>query len=419
MAETADGIEITKSKEEPGSASFRVAVAADRVQQAEDKAAQAFARRARLPGFRQGKAPMAVVKKRYGEAIREQVLREVLNESWKVTLEREKLDPIADPHIHDLKFESGAPLTFELHVEVKPELTLDRLGGFTLTRTVGPVTDEMVTEQLEDMRRQRATWIPVEQERAKPGDLAAVTLATIEDGVAGEAKPYRVVLGQGQAIPDVEEQIMSLGVGESREADVKFPADFPDESKRGQSRRVKIELQEVKRQELPPLDDAFAREVGDFDSLDALRQTVKSDLEVEARRSADAGVRRQLIEHIVAANGVPAPRSLVGRVLRAYAQAYQVPDERFEAFAQEFFPLAEAQVRRDLVLDHVARAHGLQATEEELDGRIADIARRRSLEPGQVYAELQKAQRLKELEQSITEEKVFTHLLAQSTVTES
>ena len=200
MAEATEGIEITKSKEEPGSASFRVAVAPDRVQRAEHKAAQAFAKRARLPGFRQGKAPMAVVLKRYGDAIREQVLREVIGESWKATLEREKLDPIADPHIHDLKFEAGAPLTFELHVEVKPDLTIDRLGGFSLTRTVGPVTDEMTAEQLEELRRQHAAWVPVESERAKPGDLAAVTLATVQDGVADEAKPYRVVLGQGQAI---------------------------------------------------------------------------------------------------------------------------------------------------------------------------------------------------------------------------
>jgi trigger factor len=418
MAETT-GIEITKSKEEPGSASFHVAVAPDRVQQAEERATQAFARRARLPGFRQGKAPMAVVRKRYGDAIREQVLREVIGESWKTTLEREKLDPIADPHIHDLKFEAGAPLTFELHVEVKPELTLERLGGFTLTRTVAQVSDEMVTEQLEELRRQHANWVPIDGEHPKPGDLAAVTLATIEDGVTGEAKPYRVVLGQGQAIPDVEEQIMGLSPGETREADVRFPDDFPDESKRGQTRRVRIALQEIKRQELPPLDDALAREMGDFDSLEALRHAVRSDLELDARRAADAGVRRQLIEQIVAANAMPAPRSLIGRVLRAYAQAYAVPDERFEAFATEFYPLAEAQVRRDLVLDHVARTASLTATEEDLDGRIAEIARRREVPPAQVYAELQKAKRLKELEQSITEEKVFTHLLAQSTVTES
>ncbi|HET7039812.1 MAG TPA: hypothetical protein VFH97_07980, partial [Gemmatimonadales bacterium] len=175
----------------------------------------------------------------------------------------------------------------------------------------------------------------------------------------------------------------------------------------------------VKRQELPPLDDALARELGDFDSLEALRRAVRSDLELEARRAADAGVRRQLIEQIVAANAVPAPRPLIGRVLRAYAQAYAVPDERFEAFATEFYPLAEAQVRRDLVLDHVARSAGLAGTEEDLDARIADLARRRDVTPAQAYAELQKAGRLRELEQSITEEKVFTHLLAQSTVTES
>jgi trigger factor len=419
MSQTADGIQITKSKDEPGSTSFRVEVDPERVRRAEHQATQAFAKRARLPGFRKGKAPLAVVLKRYGDAIREQVLREVVGESWKATLEREKLDPIADPHVHDLKFEAGAPVTFELHVEVKPELTLERLGGFTVARHVAPVTDDTVAAQIEEIRQQRAAWVPVEGERAKPGDMVAVNLATMEEGAADEAKPYRVVLGQGQAIPDVEEQIMTLSVGETREADVRFPDDFADESKRGQQRRVRITLQEVKRQELPPLDDAFAREVGDFDSLDALRTAVRHDLEADARREADAGVRRQVIEQIVAANSVPAPRPLVGRLLRAYGQMYSVPDDRFEQFATEFLPLAEAQVRRDLVLDHVARAQNLKSTEEELDRRIAEIAKRRDLEPAAVYTELQKANRLKELEQTITEEKTFDYLLAQSTVTET
>ncbi len=414
-----DGIQVTKSKEQPGEASFRIEITPDRVEQAEVHAARDLARRARLPGFRQGKAPLAVVRKKYQDVIREQVLREVIGEGWKATLEQEKLDPIADPHVHDLKFETGAPLTFELHVELRPELTLDRLGGFKLTQALRPVTDEMVEGQLDELRRQQAAWVPVEGEAPKPGDLAAVSLATVTDGTPQEAKQYRVVLGQGQAIPDVEDQIMRLLPGQTGEADVRFPDDFADETKRGQTRHVQITVQEVKRQNLPPLDDAFARQIGDFDSLDAARRAVRADLEQEARREADAGVRRQLIEQIVTANSVPAPRALTDRLIGAYAQAYSIPDERLETFANEFRTLAESQVRRDLVLDHVAKANGLKATEADLDQRVEEIAKRRGVEPGQAYAELQKAKRLKELEQTITEEKVFAFLLAQSTVTES
>jgi trigger factor len=414
-----DGIQVTKSREQPGEASFKVEIAPDRVERAEVAAAKRLAKQARLPGFRQGKAPLAVVRKKYQDVVREQALREVISESWKATLEQEKLDPITDPHVHDLKFEAGTPLTFELHVELRPELTLERVGGFTLTRAVRPVTDEMVEGQLEDIRRQRATWVPVEGEPAKPGDLASLSLATVVDGTPQEAKQYRVVLGQGQAIPDVEEQIMRLLPGQTAEADVTFPDDFSDETKRGQRRRVQIAVHEVKRQNLPLLDDAFAREIGDFDSLDAARRAVRADLEQEARREGDAGVRRQLIEQIVAANDVPAPRALTDRLIGAYAQAYSIPDERLEDFATEFRTLAESQVRRDLVLDHVAKANDLKATEADLDRRVEDIAKRRGVEPGQVYAELQKAKRLKELEQTITEEKVYGFLLAQSTVTES
>jgi trigger factor len=420
MAETStEGIQITKSKEAPGEASFHVEVAPDRIARAETHAATEFAKRARLPGFRKGKAPLPVVRRRYADAIREQVLREVISESWKVTLDQEKLEPLADPHIHDLKFESGTPLTFELHVELKPELDLKRVGGFKVSRTVKPVTDEMVHEQIEELRRQRGTWVPVTGEKAQPGDLATVSLATLVEGQTPEPREYPVVIGQGQAIPDIERQIEHLLPGETTDADVTFPDDFPDETKRGTTRRVQITVREVKRQQLPDLDDAFAREVGDFDSLTALQSAVRTDLETDARREADADVRRQLMEQLIAANAVPAPRALSDRVISAYARAYSVPDERLEGFAGEFRPLAEAQVRRDLVLDHVAKTQNLRATEAELDDRIADLAKRRNVGPSEVYTQLQKAGQLKELELRITEDKVWDYLTSQSTVTEN
>jgi len=409
-------IVVKKTHAEPGETSLAVTVPPESVRAAEERATRAYQQRARLPGFRPGKAPAAVVRKKFAEDIRQQALQELVQESWRAAVEQEKLKPIADPHIHNLKWEEGAPVTFELHVEVKPELKLERLGGFRLTRTVPAVTEAQVDAQLNELREQRAPWTPVLGEKPKSKDLVHVTIATREGTDAKDPQPYQLVLGEGRAIPEVEERIMGLVPGETVDATVRFPDDFAEEAKRGQTRDVRITLQEVKQQQLAELDDAFAREVGDFESLAALRQAVTEDLRKEAERDADAKVRAELIEQIVSANTVTAPRPLVERALYVYAQAYGVPEERWPKFAEEFRPVAEAQVRRDLVLDHVMDAQQLRATEAELEQRIQELAERRGMPPGQLYASLEKAKRLRDVERSITEEKVFAFLLSQSTV---
>ena len=134
-------IQVKKTGEEPGAASLAVTVPLEHVREAEERATTVYQQRARLPGFRKGKAPAALVKKHYADDIRQQVLQELIRESWSLALEQEVLKPVADPHIHNLKWEAGAPVTFEFHVEVKPDLKLERLGGFRLKRTVQPVTE--------------------------------------------------------------------------------------------------------------------------------------------------------------------------------------------------------------------------------------------------------------------------------------
>lgn len=409
-------IQITATAEEPGSKTLKVEIPASRVRNAEREAAAYFAKRARLPGFRKGRAPLPVVLKKYRGEIRERMLRDLIGTSWKQALEQEQLRPIAEPHVHHLKFADGADASFEFRVDVQPELTLDRVGGFRLKRAVPAVTDDQVAEQLEELQTQKATWLPVDGEPPVNGRMVSVSIATVEDGTVGERRQYQVVLGSGQAIPALEEEIMTLDPGETKQAMVRYPDDFADETKRGQTRTVEITLHEVKRQQLPELNDDFAREVGDFESLEGLRGAVREDLEANAAREADADVRRQLIEEIIGANQLAPPDPLVRRVLSAYAQSYGVPDDQLERFTTEFRPLAERQVLRDLIIDHVAEREALRATEEDLDRRIEEIANRRSTEPGKVYASLQKANQLGEIERGITEEKVFEHLLAQSTV---
>ncbi|UCG85304.1 MAG: trigger factor [Gemmatimonadota bacterium] len=412
------GIVVTKSGEEPGVKTLKVEVPVERVASAEAKAASYYAKRVKLPGFRKGKIPLAVIKKKYPDAIRENVIRDLVEESWKTALDQENLEPIAEPQVKDLKMEPGAPITFQLAVAVKPELELTRIGGFRLTRSIAKVTDAMVEIQLDDMRRQRAPWAPVEDENPVPGNLVSITITPLEDGAAQESKQYQVVLGEGQALLEIEEQVIRMRPGETADARVRLPDDFPDEAKRGTQRRIRVDLHEIKRQLLPDLNDEFAREVGDFDSVEALRAAVQADLEAEARREGDMGVRQQLIEEIQSANGVEAPRPMVQRVMSAFADAYQVPDDKLEQFASEFAPVAERQVKRDLIVDHVAEREGLKATEEDIDERIAEIAKQNKTDPAKVYASLQKSKRLNELERSITDEKVFKYLMEQSTITD-
>ena len=411
-------ITVEKTAEDSASKSLRVTVPVDRVREAEARALKYYAQRARLPGFRPGKAPDTVVRKRFGDAIRQTVLEEVIRESWETAKTNESLKPITDPAIRNLKFEEGSPIEFELHVEVRPELKLERVGGFKVERREAAVADAAVEEQLARIQEQKAAWIPVVGSKPLPGQMVRVEVATIEDGVAGASQPHDLVLGDNQTIPELEEQIMTLLPGETTDAAVRFPDDHPDESRRGQTRQLRITLHEVKRQELPPLDDALAREVGDFENLEALRSAVRQDLEREAAREADAEVRRSLISQVVEANNIKAPDSLVHRLMHGYAEMYKVPEEQLPVFEQQFHQIAETQVKRDLALDALVEAHGLRATEAELDERINTMAGARGVSAGQIYASLEKSKRLGELERAITEEKVFDFLLKQSTVEE-
>jgi trigger factor len=411
-------IQITTKKSEGVERLLEVSVPLVAVRDEEEKTARKYAASVRLPGFRPGKAPAAMVRKRFKDAIRQQVLETLVQEAFKEVMEREKLDVAAQPHVHDVKFEDDKPLTFELHLEVRPKIELARTEGFKVARATTTVTDAQVDEQIETLRDQKATWAPVE-ERPREGDMVKVLLATPQkDGdEMPEGSPYNIVLGGGQAIPGIEELVMELAPGETKERVVKWPDDFPDEAQRGQSKNVRVTLEEVKRKSAPPLDDAFAREVGDFDSLEALRAAVRKDLQEHATRDADAAVRSSLLDQIAAANPFDVPPSWVNRMIDAYMQAYQIPDEQRQQFAGEFTAVAEKQVRRDMLIEALADQQKLAASEKDVDDRVAQVAEQRGADPGQVYASLQKAGRLQEIERSITEEKVFEWLTSRNEVT--
>jgi trigger factor len=408
-------IEFTPRAGEGVERHIKVSIPVEAVRDAEQKAARRYASTVKLPGFRPGKAPPTVVRKKFGEAIRQEAVESLVREAYQEFIEKESIKVAAQPHVHDLKFEEGKPLTFELHLEVRPNIELARTSGFRIDRPAVTVNDDQVDQQLEQIRDDKASWTPV-AEKPLPGDMVNVQIATGESAPTEEAKTYPLVLGTGQAIPGIEELVMEAAPGETVERPVKWPDDFPDEEQRGKTKKVRITVNEVKRKSAPLLDDAFAREVGDFDSLAALRAVVRADLERQAEREAEAGVRQQLIDQIISANAFDVPKSWVQQFVQNYAEAYQVPEPQREQFAGEFRTMAERQIRRDLVIETIAEKEGLTASEKDLDDRIAEQAAKRQMNPGQIYAQLEKSGRLKEMERSITEDNVFKWLLERNDV---
>jgi trigger factor len=409
-------ITITPKKSEGLERTLEVSVPAETVRSAEDKAARRYATQVRLPGFRPGKAPAAMVRKRFAQQIRQEAIEQLLQEAYQEVIEREKITPASQPHVHEVKFDEGQPLVFELHLEVRPEVQLPRTGGFRVARAPRVVTDDLVTEQIEQLREQRATWAPTD-DKPMPGDMVTVSLATSDDdGTMPEGKEYRLVLGGGQAIAGIEELIMETSPGQTTERPVRWPEDFPDEAQRGKTKTVRVTVTDVKRKSLPALDDAFAREVGDFDSLDALNGAVREDLTRHGEREAESEVRQRLLDEVIAANPFDVPSSWVNQMVQAYLEGYRIPEEEHDRFRAEMRPMAERQVRRDLVIDAIAEREGLAASEADIDAKIEELATARGIDPGKLYADFQKANRLKELERTITEEKVFNWLKAQNPV---
>ena len=408
--------EIAVKKAEGVERLLGVTVSVETVKAAEEKAVKRYATAARMPGFRPGKAPLHLIKKAYAEQIKSEALESMVQDAWKQALDQEKLEPIAQPHVHDLKFEDGQPVTFDIHLEVRPEIAIETTTGFTVSRPSEAVTDEMVREQLETLREQRAALEPVE-DKPQPGDQVRVKIASQEEGgEMPEQREYPLELGKGQAIAGIEELIMEATPGETIERAVRWPDDFPDEAQRGKSKLTRVSLLEVKRKSLPVLDDALARELGDFDTVSLLTEAVRKDMVEHTKREADAAVREQMLDQVIAANPFEIPNAWVQQVMGAYMQMYQVPENMQERFSGEFRPMAERQVRRDVVIDTIAEKEGLVASTADVDDKVAEMAAKSGVETGQLYVRLEKEGRLKELERTVTDDKVFGWLIARNTV---
>jgi len=406
------------SVEEPAAWSRKlvITVPAERVASTRTRVTRDLAKRVRLKGFRKGKVPAKHLEATYGPDIDRQTQQRVIDAAFREAIEARDLEPISEPRVAKVNYDRGSELTFEVAFDIRPEVKLARLGGFRVQRPEVTVTAEEVEEQLERLRQQQALWKRTER-RATAGDTVEVEITPLEGEESGQAKPYRFTLGEGRAIPEVEAAIMTLEPGAWDEFEVSFPDDFPDEERRGSSQHLRIELKQVLEQELPEVDDEFARSVGEFEDLAALKAAIEEDLESYKRQEANAQVDQQLIEQIIEANPFEVPDSMVDRYVDALVGRPEEADpEVVERAQEEARPTAEWGIKRTLILQRVAEDEGFEAEDEEVAERVERIAKRAGRPPAEVRARLKKSGELRDIERRIVEEKVFEFLREQSEI---
>lgn len=382
------------------------------------KIARTLATRIKLPGFRSGKVPEAVVEKRFGQALNQELLDKVMGDAYKAALSEKELNPISEGQVEEVDWQPEQDLVFSISFDVEPHFELKRVSGFEVTRPKSEVDAGEVDKVLTRLREQNGAWLAAEEGTAEEGDLVSVTVTRMVDGEAeGEPQDYDLLLGDGDAIPGVEESIRTLAPGEEGTFTVTFPDDFPNEKRRGEDETLHILLRERKVRDLPELDDDFARSVGDFETLEALRNRIEEDLQKEAEQQAEAGVRGMLLDSILEANPFEVPASMVDRYLESVIGNQGGGNEEAMARAKEQLRgEGERAVRRILVLEHLGETHDLKATDEEVDARVEEIAEANEADVSRVYAQLQKAGRLEQIEREITERKIFDFLKEQSTI---
>jgi trigger factor len=423
--------QLTVAVEQPSSFArhLSITVPQERVERVRKSVAQQITRNVRLPGFRKGHVPQSLMDKQFGPAIQQETVDRVIQETYPEALQQENIRPIAQGQVKDVHYHEGGELHYQVEVEVQPELELARTGGFVIARPADTVEDADVDGVLERLRADRAEMALVDDRKPTTGDEVQVRItpvaAAAEGDGAPEAEEFRFVLGEGQAIPDIEAAIESLDVGEEGEFDVTFPEDYGDPDQAGTTQRLRIGVVELKERRFPELDDAFAATLGDFDSIDALRERVKADLEADARQRADQAFRDALLNEIAEANSVEVPGSMVDNYLDHMTGGGQPAgkrpprspeqEERFSQFREMLRPQAEATLKRMLVVETLADREGLRATQDDVDARVEQLAEQHGQSPSDVWLQLEKSGQLQSLEAEITENRVIEWLRAQNT----
>lgn len=346
-----------------------------------------------VPGFRKGKVPRVIFEQRFGvESLYQDALDIILPEAYEAAVNETKIEPVDRPEIDVDQIEQGQALIFKATVTVKPEVKLGEYKGLEVENKDFSVKEEDVVEEINRMQKQQGTWEPVENGEVQNGDRTVIDFEGFVDGVAfegGRGEQYTLEIGSGTFIPGFEEKVIGMKVGEEKDIDVTFPEEYHAVELAGKAATFRVKLHEIKRASLPVLDDEFAQDVSDFDTLAELKADVEGKLKERAEKDKESFIRTSVVDLASEKAEVEIPKVMVNneveQMLRNFEQNLSYQGLNLEIYTQftgqtvdslkeQFHADAEKKVRADLVVEAIADAENIEVSEEELDAEIKTMA---------------------------------------------
>lgn len=386
-------------KLENNTAKLTIEVEASKFDKAIQKAYQKNKNKFNIPGFRKGKVPYAMVEKMYGAAVfYEDAANELISGAYAQAAEESGLEIVARPEINITQIEKGKPFIFEAEVTTKPEVKLGKYKGIKVEKADVTVTDEEVAEELDKVKEQNARLVAADDKAVEDGDQTTIDFEGFVDGVVfegGKGEDYPLTIGSHSFIDTFEEQLIGKKVGEEVEVNVTFPENYQAEELAGKPAMFKVTIKEIKVKEYPELDDDFAQDVSEFDTLDEYKEDIKKNLTEKKEKEAEAEKESKVIEAIVNDAEMDIPEKMVEaqaeQMLEEFAQNIAMQGISFEQYLQftgatvdqmkeQVKPQAQARVESSLVLEAVVKAENIEATEEEVEEEIKEMAGRYNME---------------------------------------
>ena len=362
-------------------------IPAEEVSKATEKVAKDLARVARVPGFRPGKAPISLIKRRFAEDIKGEVLQTLVPERVEKAVAEQKLTPVSQPQVDKLEFQEGQPLKFRASFEVLPEFSLGNYKNLEIEMPEMAVTDESVANTLAEMQQRAATFAPVEGRPVQDGDFVQVKLHRTPEGGGDPLRADSVLchIGAEETMQPFNENLRGANAGDHKNFDVEYPADYPDAKLAGKKFHYSVEVLGIKTKKLPELNDEFAKDVSEAASLEELKKKVREGLEHERDHRRTELQREKVLAELVKLHDFPVPDSLVEhqmdvrleRVVRSLAQ--QGVDPRavnvdWVSLRRRQQDRARDDVKAELVIDRIASEEKIDVTEEELQHELEHMA---------------------------------------------
>lgn len=346
-----------------------------------------------VPGFRKGKAPRKMIEKLYGaEIFFEEAANSIIPDAYSKAAKESELDIVSQPKISVVQLESGKPFVFEAEVAVRPEVELGTYKGVEVSKADTEVTDADIEEELKKVQDQNSRTVSIEDRAVKDGDMTVIDFEGFVDGVAfdgGKGENYPLTIGSHSFIDNFEDQIIGMNIGDEKEINVTFPEDYHAENLKGKPATFKVSVKEIKEKQLPELDDDFAQDVSDFDTLAEYKEDLKK--KIAERKEADAKSKKEseVLAKVVEASNMDIPQAMidtqVNRMVEDFAMRLQQQGLSVEQYFQytgltpdkimeDMKPEAVKRIKNSLVLEAIAKAENIEVSDEEFEEELKKMA---------------------------------------------